>query len=157
MNFYSAQHNEKGCVSCSSCWWSRLHPCSLKSGWPNFFHFCLMRPLLAGPFSKAVSSLSLPGPETTWLAALPASFSSSRPSALCFHLPSNTPGSYNRAPSREVVNQASPTPTRLLPLFMFSINEFSINLQVCVSIKRIQIVFNSFKWMIWKNFASILC
>lgn len=96
----------------------------------TFSIFAWWGSLLAGPFSKAVSSLSLLSPETAWLAALPASFSSSRPSALCFHLPSNTPGSYNRAPSSDDVNQASPTPTRPLPLFMFSINEFSICLQV---------------------------
>lgn len=57
-------------------------------------------------------------------------------SALCFHLSSNGPGSYNGAPSSGDVNQASSTPTRPLPLFMGTVNEFSIYLQVSVLIKR---------------------
>lgn len=55
-------------------------------------------------------------------------------SALCFHLSSDAPGSYNGAPSNGDENQASSTPT--LSLFMGTVNEFSIYLQVSVLIKR---------------------
>lgn len=61
-----------------------LHPCSELSGWQTFFHFCLMKLVLAEPFNETVSSLSPHSAEILWHAAPPASSSSSFSCPHCF-------------------------------------------------------------------------